>query len=217
MVKPAYQQPIDSKTYAHLVKLFEKVLIVMHPFTPFVSEEIWHLLTGADKNETINYQSWPVANKVDSNLLAEFNNTVEVITGIRTIRKENGLANKNTIEFCITKTDNYNTKFDSVIAKLGNISEISFVTEKVSNAFSFIVKGNEYFVPFSDDIDVDAEIAKLKKELDYEQGFLKSVDKKLSNERFVNNAPDQVIANERNKQADALNKIKIIEEKLASF
>lgn len=217
MVKPAYQQPIDSKTYNHLISLFEKVLVVMHPFTPFISEEVWHLLTQADENKTINYQSWPVIENIDEQMLANFNLAVDAITEVRTIRKENNIANKNTIDLAVIKGENYDSTFDSVIAKLCNINEMNFVTEKVSNAFSFIVKGTEYFVPFSDDIDVEAEVAKLKKELEYEQGFLKSVEKKLSNERFVSNAPEQVIANERNKQADALNKIKIIEEKLASF
>jgi len=217
MVKPAYQQPIDSKTYNHLVSLFEKVLVVTHPFTPFISEEVWHLLTKADENKTINYQAWPVFDNVDETMLANFNITVDAITEIRTIRKENSLPNKNTIDLHVIKGDNYDSTFDSVIAKMCNIDKMTFVTDKVGNSFSFVVKGTEYFVPFSDDIDIEAEIVKLKKELKYEQGFLKSVESKLNNEKFVSNAPEKVIANEKNKQADALNKIKIIEEKLASF
>jgi valyl-tRNA synthetase len=217
MVKPAYQKPIDSKTYTHLVALFEKVLVVTHPFTPFISEEVWHLLTNAYENDTINYKAWPVVDDVDDKMLANFNIAVDVITEIRTIRKENSLPNKNTIDLSVIKGEHYGTTFDSVIAKLCNINEMTFTTEKASNAFSFVVKGAEYFVPFSEDIDIDAEIAKLKKSLKYEEGFLISVEKKLNNERFVSNAPEKVLANEKNKQADALNKIKIIEEKLASF
>ena len=214
MVKPAYQQPIDKTTYDKLIQLFEKVLVVMHPFTPFISEEIWHLLTKKGENETINYEKWPEITKTGENLLSEFDVAAEVISGIRTIRKENNLAQKNAIELLVKKGEKYSSTFDSVIQKMGNVSSFDFATEKQENAFSFIVKGNEYYIPFGDTIDVEAEKAKLEEELKYTQGFLNTVMKKLSNERFVAGAPEQVVANEKAKQQDAEQKIAILEEKL---
>ncbi len=214
MVKPAYQQPIDKTTFDKLVQLFEQVLVVMHPFTPFVSEEIWHFLTKKDENETINNQSWPKNTTINENILSQFEVAGEVISGIRTIRKDNNLAQKNAIELRVKKGENYSELFDSVIQKMGNVSSFEFVTEKQENAFSFIVKGNEYYIPFGDTIDVEAEKAKLEEELKYTQGFLNSVMKKLSNERFVAGAPEQVVANEKAKQQDAEQKIAILEEKL---
>jgi len=214
MVKPAYQQPIDKTTYDNLIALFEKVLVVMHPFTPFVSEEIWHLLTKKGENETINYEKWPEIIKTDENVLSEFDVAAEVISGIRIVRKDNNLAQKNAIELLVKKGENYSNTFDSVIQKMGNVSNFDFVTEKQENSFSFIVKGNEFFIPFGDTIDVEAEKAKLKEELKYTQGFLNTVMKKLSNERFVAGAPEQVVSNEKAKQQDAEQKIAILEEKL---
>ncbi len=214
MVKPAYQQPIDKTTYDNLIALFEKVLVVMHPFTPFVSEETWHLLTKKGENETINYEKWPEIIKTDENLLSEFDVAAEVISGIRIVRKDNNLAQKNAIELLVKKGENYSNTFDSVIQKMGNVSNFDFVTEKQENSFSFIVKGNEFFIPFGDTIDVEAEKAKLKEELKYTQGFLNTVMKKLSNERFVAGAPEQVVSNEKAKQQDAEQKIAILEEKL---
>ena len=189
----------------------------MHPFMPFVTEEIWHLLTGKNENETINYQKWETVSKINESLLKDFDFAEEVISGIRTIRKENNIANKNSIEFKVKKGENYKGSFDSVIAKLGNISSFDFVTEKQENAFSFIVKGNEFYVPFGDEIDVEAEKAKLEEELKYTKGFLNSVMKKLGNERFVAGAPAQVVANENAKKEDAEQKIAILEEKLAGL
>ncbi len=217
MVKPAYQQPIDKTTFDKLVELFEKVLVVMHPFTPFVSEEIWHLLLKKDEKSTINYQNWPKTSKIDKNLLSEFEVAAEVISGIRIVRKDNNLAQKNAVEFLVKKGDNYSNRFDSVIQKMGNVSSFEFVTEKQENSFSFIVKGNEYYIPFGDTIDVEAEKAKLEEELNYTKGFLNTVMKKLSNERFVAGAPEQVVANEKAKQQDAEQKIAILEEKLKGF
>ena len=214
MVKPAYQQPIDKTTYDNLIALFEKVLVVMHPFTPFVSEEIWHLLTKKGENETINYEKWPEIIKTDENVLSEFDVAAEVISGIRIVRKDNNLAQKNAIELLVKKGENYSNTFDSVIQKMGNVSNFDFVTEKQENSFSFIVKGNEFFIPFGDTIDVEAEKAKLEEELKYTQGFLNTVMKKLSNERFVAGAPEQVVSNEKAKQQDAEQKIAILEEKL---
>jgi valyl-tRNA synthetase len=141
----------------------------------------------------------------------------EVISGIRNIRKEKNIAFKDQLEFSVLNNDKVTTDFDAVIEKLGNLSAINYVTEKVEGALSFRVKSNEYFIPMGDAIDVEAEKAKLEEELTYTEGFLKSVQGKLSNERFVNNAPEQVIKNERQKEADALAKIETIKASLSSL
>jgi len=135
----------------------------------------------------------------------------------RNLRKERNIANKVLLELKVKENEPFNRDIDSVIAKLGNLSSITYVSEKVESAFSFVVKSNEYFIPFNEEVDVEAEIAKIKQELNYTKGFLVGVEKKLSNERFVNNAPKQVIENELKKQADAQAKIKVLEEKLISF
>ncbi len=217
IVKPYYGQPIDSVTYAKTVELFETILKVIHPFTPFIAEEIWHLLGQRSEKDCVIVAKWPVLPAPNSALLANFNRAEEVISNLRTIRKENNIANKVELNLFIRTTAELDKGMDAVIQKIGNLTELSYVNDKKENAFSFIVKSNEYFVPFSEDIDVEAEIAKLKEELIYTQGFLVSVDKKLSNEKFVAGAPAQVLEMERKKQADALAKIALLQDKLASF
>ena len=140
-----------------------------------------------------------------------------MISGIRTIRKDKNIPFKDTIELKVVNNDNASTYFDSVVTKLGNITSLEYVSDKVDGALSFRVKSNEYFIPITGNIDVEAEIAKLTTELEYTQGFLKSVQNKLSNEKFVNGAPEKVLANERQKEADALAKIATIEQSLAGL
>lgn len=217
MVKPPYQQPIDSVTYQQTKSFFEDLLKLMHPFTPFISEEIWHLIGQREDKDCIMVKEWPVVSEVNEDLLVEFNAAIDVISNIRTIRKEKNIANKIQLDFKAIDNEKGARTFDSVIAKIGNLSSYEYVDTKVDNAFSFLVKSNEYFIPFSEDIDVEAEIKKLKDELEYAQGSLKIVQKKLSNERFVNNAPEKVVALEKKKEADALAKIKVLEEKLTAF
>ena len=142
---------------------------------------------------------------------------MEVISGIRTIRKDKNIPFKDSIEFKVVNKDNVSNYFDSVVTKLGNISSLEYVSEKVDGALSFRVKSNEYFIPISGNINVEEEISKLTEELKYIQGFLKSVQAKLSNEKFVNGAPEKVLANEKQKEADALAKIATIEQSLASL
>ena len=149
--------------------------------------------------------------------MKQFNVASEVITNVRNIRAKNNIANKVKMELFVKKNNELTADFDSVIVKMGNLSHLDYVTEKVENSNSFLVGGNEYFVPFGDAIDVDAEREKLTTELEYTQGFLKSVQKKLQNERFVNNAPEQVVAVERKKESDALSKIAILEEKIEAL
>ena len=153
----------------------------------------------------------------DEKLIADFDFATEVISGIRTIRKDKNISFKETIELKVVNNEKASTHFDSVIMKLGNVVDLVYVAEKVNGALSYRVKSNEYFIPVGGNVDLDAEIAKLEEELKYTQGFLRSVQGKLSNEKFVSGAPEQVIANERKKEADALAKIATLEQSLASL
>jgi len=217
MVKPGYEQPIDAKTLEATKSFFENLLKVLHPFTPFVAEELWHALRERVEGDDIIVAPWPSVKSFDAQNLKQFDLASEVITNIRNIRKSNNIATKVKLELFIRKTQTIETSFDSIIVKMGNLSVLEYVQDKVANANSFIVAGNEYFIPFGDTIDVEAEKAKIAEELTYTKGFLKSVQSKLSNERFVAGAPEAVITNERKKEADALAKIALLEEKMASL
>ncbi|MEL0644664.1 valine--tRNA ligase [Olleya sp. Ti.3.14] len=217
IVKPAYQQPIDATTYNKVMAIFEDNLKILHPFMPFLTEEIWQYIAERTPEEALIVAKWPEAKPVNKELIAQFEFASEVISGIRTVRKEKNIAFKDAIGFSVINNENSNTAFDTVIAKLGNLEAIDYVKEPVEGALTFRVKSNEYFIPMDGAIDVEAEIVKLTEELKYTEGFLKSVQKKLSNERFVAGAPEQVIANERNKEADALAKIETLKSSLASL
>ncbi len=218
IVKPGYQKPIDAKTYKATIDNFDKILRMLHPFMPFISEEIWQLLDDRKDGESIMVSNMPEASEVDEKLLADFELTKEAIAGVRNVRKQKNIANKEAISLSILdNTGNYDKNFDAVLEKLANADKIDFVTEKVSGALSFMVKANEYFIPMGELLDVDAEIARLEEDLKYQKGFLNSVMKKLSNERFVNNAPEKVVAIEKQKQADAEAKIKALEESIANL
>ena len=217
MIKPTYGKPIDKKTLDEVINLLEDNLKILHPFMPFLTEEIWQNITKRTEKEALIISEWPVQTKFDKEFIKDFEVVKDVISGIRTIRKEKNIAFKDTIELSIINNENLKKDYDAVISKLGNISEISYVKEQVSNALSYRVKSNEYFIPIGGAIDVEAEIEKLTEELKYNEGFLKSVEKKLSNERFVNNAPEKVVANEKQKKADAEAKIEAIKESLQNL
>jgi valyl-tRNA synthetase len=217
MIKPAYQQPIDKTTFDKAIEMMENNMKLLHPFMPFLTEEIWHLIKERTTSEALIVSEWPILKSFDAKVISDFENTIEVISGIRNIRKDKNIAFKDAVELKVINKDNATTYFDSVIIKLGNISNYEYVSEQVDGALSFRVKSNEYFIPMAGSIDIAAEIEKLEDELKYIQGFLKSVQVKLSNEKFVANAKPEIIANERNKQADALAKIATIEQSLASL
>ena len=214
MIKPGYQQPIDKTTFDAVIVVFENNLKVLHPFMPFLTEELWHQIADRNEDEALIVSKNPEIKTVDKAILADFEIASGVISGIRTIRKDKNISFKDTIELFVVNNENTATRFDSVITKMGNVSNLSYVTDKVEGALSFRVNSNEYFIPMAGAIDVEAEVKKLTEELNYTQGFLKSVQKKLSNERFVNNAPEQVITSERKKEADALAKIETLQESL---
>jgi valyl-tRNA synthetase len=217
MIKPGYEQPIDHITLEKTKYFFEQLLKVMHPFTPFVSEELWHALNERKDGEDIVISAWPTVQEIDHSVLTGFEKAEKIISQIRTIRKNNNIANKVKLEMYVRADASTQTNYDAVITKMGNLSVFEYVSEKMQQANSFIVEGVEYFIPFGDSVDVAAEIKKMEEELKYTQGFLKSVQGKLSNERFVAGAPAQVLDLERKKEADALGKIQLLEEKLASL
>ena len=217
IVKPAYQKPIDRRTYGELIKIFEENLKLLHPFMPFLSEEIWQRIETRTKDEALVISSWPKNIEAKQYLIPQFEFAAEVISGIRTIRKEKNIPMKESLELSVMNTENSSKDWDVVISKLSNVNSISYVDTAVDGALSFRVKSNEYFIPISGTLDVAAEIKKIQEELNYTKGFLQSVQKKLSNERFVNNAPEQVIAIERKKQADAEAKIETLEKSLVSL
>lgn len=218
MIKPPYQKPIDEHTLKATLGYFEEILKLLHPFMPFISEEIWSLISERHTpEERLIVAKWPVVKPVDVKILTDEKMASEVVSGIRTIRKEKNIANKDQVALFVKANEDTDRSFDSVISKLGNLSDLTYVDEKVEGALSFRVKSNEYYIPLVGAVNIEEEIATLTQELDYTKGFLNSVMKKLSNERFVNNAPEQVIANERKKQTDAEAKIKTIEEQLSSL
>ncbi len=217
MIKPAYGAPIDKKTYKAVVAILESNLKVLHPFMPFLTEEIWQYLKKRTPEQALIVASWPEQKPYDQAMLDGFEFASDVVSGIRTIRKEKNIAFKNTIEFLVLNNESQTKEFDAIISKLGNISNLNYTTVTVENALSFRVKSNEYFIPANDTIDVAAEISKLEDELKYTEGFLKSVQKKLSNERFVSGAPEQVVASEKKKEADAVAKIETLKASLKNL
>jgi valyl-tRNA synthetase len=216
MIKPAYQQPIDAETYKATVTLFSDLMQVLHPFMPFITEEIWHVL-HEDANGSIMISQMPKVKSFDEKILAQFAVTSEIVMSMRTIRKDKNVPMKDKLDLYIRKPNHEtpNLLFDPLIEKLCNLSPIRYVNEKVSGASSFIIKGTEFYVPLGDKIDTEAEIEKLNQELEYTRGFLKSVMVKLSNERFVANAKPEVVDVERRKMADAEAKIRTIEEQIS--
>jgi valyl-tRNA synthetase len=215
MVKPPYGEKIDQLTLEETQNFFKEILVVLHPFMPFISEEIWHYLVDVKKpEEALIVATWPEAMAYDDNILASHKLMTEVVTNIRNIRETKSIPKKTAIEVWIKTNKELDGSADAAIAHLCNVSSIQTCAEKVDNAFSFLLAGNEYFIPFNEEIDVEADREKMQSELDYTRGFLSAVDKKLGNARFVDNAPEQVVLSERKKQQDAIEKIKILEEKL---
>ncbi|KRP27412.1 MAG: valine--tRNA ligase [Cryomorphaceae bacterium BACL22 MAG-120619-bin32] len=217
IVKPTYQQPIDKITFNKVIEMLENNLKILHPFMPFLTEEIWQHITERTPEEALIIVKYPIIKKYNSEIIIDFDFVTNVISGIRTIRKEQNISFKDAIELFVIGNENNAAFFDEIIQKLTNISQIQYVSEKVEGA-SFRVKSNEYFVPISNsNIDIEAEKVKLQEELKRAEGFLVSVQKKLSNERFVSSAPEKVIALERKKEADTLAKIDMIKSSLSNL
>ncbi|MEP2404047.1 MAG: class I tRNA ligase family protein, partial [Nonlabens ulvanivorans] len=217
IIKPEYQKPIDPKTLFEVIALFEDNLRLMHPFTPFITEELWQSIAARDVKDALCINTWPVAGTIDQSLLNDFELVQDVISGIRTVRKEKQISFKNEITLNSINNEELSGAYDSLIMKMGNVSQIDLVEEQVSGAASYRVKSNEYFIPLEGNIDVAAEIEKLSGELKRAQGFLIGVQKKLGNERFVNNAAVEIVDKEKQKEADTLAKIETIEASMKAL
>ncbi len=218
IVKPAYQQPIDANTYAELIELFDQLLRLLHPFMPFITEEIWQYMKERKEGESIMVERIPEAKKFDKKLLAAFEDVKEAISGIRKIRLEKNIPNKEELELFIQiGNKGYHKEFESILSKLGNLTNMEEVKEEVKGTTSFRVKSTNFYIPLSNLIDTEEELKKLEEELKYAKGFLNSVNKKLSNEHFVNNAPEAVVNKEKAKKADTESKIKVLEERIAGL
>ena len=215
MIKPGYQLPIDKATYDATLGFFDGLLRLLHPFMPFITEELWQALEPRKEGESLMVALMPEVAPVDSVYLDAFEVVKEIVSGVRTIRLQKNIPNKDTLALQVL--GDHNDAFNPVIAKMCNLSEITKTDDKAAGAVSFLVRTTEYAVPLGNMINVEEELAKLAEELKYQQGFLASVQKKLSNESFVSKAPAKVIEMERKKQADAESKIKSIEESIAAL
>ncbi|MFZ4260681.1 valine--tRNA ligase [Sphingobacterium sp. HJSM2_6] len=219
LVKPTYQSPIESETLETVTRLFQKVLTLAHPFMPFLTEELWHdeLFGAREEQDCIIIAAFPQVEGYNEQLIKEFANVQQIISEVRSIRNAKGISPKVALPLAINARDMNYRKYQDSIIKLANIEQLSFVEDKVSGALSFLAGKDECYVALENNIDVDAEIERISKEIAYLKGFLLAVDKKLSNERFVQNAKPEVVQNELNKKADAETKINILEESLASL
>ena len=215
MIKPGYQLTIDKATYDATLGFFDALLRLLHPFMPFITEELWQALEPHKDGESLMVALMPEVAPVDNAYLDAFEVVKEIVSGVRTIRLQKNIPNKDTLALQVL--GDHNDAFNPVIAKMCNLSEITKTDDKAAGAVSFLVRTTEYAVPLGNMINVEEELAKLAEELKYQQGFLASVQKKLSNESFVSKAPAKVIEMERKKQADAESKIKSIEESIAAL
>jgi len=218
MVKPHYGDPIDPKTLEATINFFESILKVLHPFMPFISEELYQELRKRDDKDYLIVASWPTINQVDEDIVKKAEIAFEVISNIRNIRNTKQISPKDVLALKV-KSDDFSKydQFNFMITKLANLESIEASEEKLEGATNFVIQGDEFFIPLEGNIDTEQEIESIQKELEYTKGFLKSVDKKLSNERFVNNAPEKVVEMEKKKRQDAEAKIKILEESLAAL
>ena len=215
IIKPQYGQPIDEKTHRDLIKIFEKNLIILHPFMPFITEEIWHLIAKRKSEEAIIISSWPEFDtKLPIDTINDFEALQNIISGIRNIRKKYQISFKESLNLSVVNNDNFSKNYDSIIKKICNIKDINYVDSEIKDALSFRVESNIYSLPFEKEIDFDEEIKKIKEDLDYQKGFLNSVNSKLENKRFTDNAPDSIVQNEIKKKNDAISKISVLEERL---
>ncbi len=214
MVKPEYQKPIDAETYKATIGFFDALLRLLHPFMPFITEELWQHIGDRREGESIMYASMPEVKGVDSKVLSDMETAKEIINGIRGIRAQRNIPNREELQLNVINAD---IPMKAIVKKLGNLSGIATVDTKDAAAATFMVDTTEFNIPLLNNIDVEAELEKLNKELTYLQGFRTSVEKKLSNERFVNNAPAAVVDGERKKLADAQAKIANLEASIAAL
>ncbi len=218
IIKPEYQKPIDRKTFEATVVFFDKLLKIIHPFMPFITEEIWHLISERKDGDSIMISRMPEIKKFNKEFISRFESAKELISAVRSVRKNKEIPLKEKIELLILSDKNgYDSELLPVIKKLCNIEDVQFVAEKQEGSTSFMVGTTEYFIPLTGKIDIESEIAKIQEDLKYNKGFLMNVMKKLDNERFISNAPASVLELERKKKSDAESKIKSLEEALKAL
>jgi valyl-tRNA synthetase len=219
IIKPAYQKPIDQYTLKSAIANFEESIKLMHPFMPFITEEIWHMLGTRGEDESIMFAEIPTAKEYDKELLSAFDFATEVVNAIRKIRKEKNISFREALVLHIKKNnkEQVDTRFDTMVQKLCNVETLTYVEEKQEGMLSFMCRTTEFYIPFGETIDVEAELERLQNDLKYQKGFLIGVDKKLSNEKFVSGAPAKVVEIEKKKKEDAENKIVLIEEQIKNL
>ena len=216
-VKPGYEKPIDAKTYKETIEILEGVLKVLHPFMPFISEEIWHIIGERKDDESLVVEPWPSVGEIDQGLLTEFDIASELIKELRTLRKEKNIPFKEELTLIVNAEASEARIFDPIVSKLTNLEDIIFSGDKPENAHTLVIGSVEYYIPMTGEVDTVAESKKLSSELEYTKGFLKSIVGKLSNEKFVSNAPEAVVAIERKKQLEAEERIAALEKQLKSL
>ncbi len=229
IIKPAYGKPMDGKTHRETLEIFGMMMKIIHPFMPFITEEIWQRLAEREDGESIMIEKMPLPLPYEAGMLTRFDTVREIVTAVRAIRKERNIPMREPLVLCTAAgaadtagtigaagtAGATGTEFDQVIIRMCNLSEIRIVEGKVEGAASFRIHTSEFFVPLSDGIDHEEEIKKLEEELAYTEGFLASVMQKLSNEKFVANAPEKVLNMERKKESDSRSKIATLKESLA--
>jgi valyl-tRNA synthetase len=217
LIKPDFEKPLDKQTYEQTIGILEKLLKLLHPFVPFISEEIWHSIKQRNADDYLIVARMPVASEYSSEMIQEFEFVKEVVSSIRDFKKKNNISQKEEIELKVLESKAHNKLYDPVLLKLTKLSAIDYISAKPEGAISFLVRTIEYFIPAPESMDVEKEIEKIEADILYQQGFLKTVIKKLGNEKFVANAPEKVVEMERKKKADAESKIKTLEEKLKNL
>jgi len=215
IIKPEYQKPVDRVTLNATIAIFDKLLKLIHPFMPFITEELWQMLLERKNGESIMVSLMPEAKKFNKAIIADFESVKEIVSAIRTVRKDKGIPIRDKLALLIrADQDSYDADLLPVILKMCNLTHISFVSEKQPGTVSFMVGTIEYFIPIDGSIDIESELIKLNEDLEYNRVFLATVMKKLDNHRFVENAPSSVLELERKKQSDAESKIRSIEERI---
>ncbi len=215
-IKPAYQQAIDRTTHEATMGFIDRLMHMLHPFMPFITEEIWQLMSPRKPGESLMVSQMPLPDTYDRKLRKHFEEIKAVVTAIRAVRKEKNIAPKEALALMVRPSEGseYRKYLEAVVIKLANLSSVEMISEEPPGAVSFIVKNVEYFVPVGDAVNAREELARLQEELDYTRGFLQSVQKKMSNERFVQNAPAAVVDKEKQKMADASGKIAVLEAQI---
>ena len=215
LIKPEYGKPIDRTTYEQAIGFIERVMKILHPFMPFISEEIWQTMKERDENDYLIISDWPEGEPFDSDQIKKTTEIFETVSNIRNVRNNKGISPKESLDLYI-KSKGFDSlkRYFPILEKLANISSISETQEKIDNSVSFLIGKDEFYLSLGDHADADEDKEAIQKEIEYHEGFIASIDKKLGNERFVNNAPEQVVAMERKKKADAEAKIKLLKDRL---